>query len=246
MLTRTRPRGKPRRQPLRYRLDEQHTTILDNGAHNNELNGNRLHDNGLRVFTMSNAHHSSITAVILAGGASLRMGRNKALLEWQGRPFVAHIAERLRTQVGRVAINTNAAAEFAQFGLPLVADATTEKRGPLAGILAALNYSSSEWTLVVPCDNPLISTQLVDRLLDVIEQEGSDIAFATSEHDNHYLYALMRTELRGALTVFMSGADFAVRHWYATQHVSRVDFSDEADCFRNINTAEDLALLSSR
>lgn len=195
---------------------------------------------------MSNNRHTSITAVILAGGASTRMGRDKALLTWRGRPFVAHIIERLQTHVGDIAINTNAATEFTQFRLPLIADATAERRGPLAGILAALNYSSSEWTLIVPCDNPLLSPLLIDRLLEAVERDGSDIAFATSEHDNHYLYALMRTELRSALTAFMSGTDYAVRHWYASQHVSRVDFSDEADCFRNINTAEDLALLSSR
>lgn len=186
---------------------------------------------------------ANITAVILAGGASTRMGRDKALLEWRDRPFVAHIIERLQSQVEHIVINTNAADDFAQFGLPLMSDATTERRGPLAGIMAALTVSSTAWTLIVPCDNPLLSTQLVERLSASIAQARSDIAYACSNHDNHYLYALMRTDLREPLAAFMRGDDYAVRHWYATLNASRVDFSDQADCFRNINSAEELAQL---
>lgn len=186
---------------------------------------------------------TNITAVILAGGASARMGRDKALLRWRDRPFIAHIVARLQPQVARIVINTNAADDFAQFGLPLLSDATAERRGPLAGILAALNHSVTEWTLIVPCDNPMLSTQLVDHLIDSIEQSDSDLAYAASEHDNHYLYALMRTSLRDSLANFMRGGDYAVRHWYATLHTSRVDFSADAECFRNINNHDDLAKL---
>lgn len=185
----------------------------------------------------------NITAVILAGGASTRMGRDKALLEWRGRAFMAHIVERLQVQVGQIAINTNCPTDFVEFGLPLISDATKERRGPLAGMLAALNYSSTAWTLIVPCDNPSVSAQLAARLFTAIEHEQSDIAYASSDHDNHYLYALMRTELRDKLALFMHGTDYAVRHWYATLNASRVDFSDQADCFRNINSAEDLTQL---
>ena len=171
------------------------------------------------------------------------MGSNKALLDWHGKPFVAHIIERLQAQVEHIAINTNTAVDFAQFGLPLIADATTERRGPLAGILAALNYSTTDWTLIVPCDNPLLSLQLVDRLREALECEPRELAYAFGGHDNHYLYALMRTELRDRLAAFMRGDDFAVRHWYATLLATRVDFGDQADCFRNFNHAEDLAQL---
>lgn len=185
----------------------------------------------------------NITAIILAGGASTRMGSDKALLEWRGQPFVTHIIERLQSQVGHIAINTNSAIDFTQFELPLIADATKERRGPLAGVLAALNYSATAWTLIVPCDNPLVSAQLVTRLLAAVEHQQSDIAYACSDHDNYYLYALMRTELRDSLAAYMHGNDYAVRHWYATLNASRVDFSDEADCFRNINSTDDLARL---
>ncbi len=188
----------------------------------------------------------NITAIILAGGSSSRMGTDKALLQWRGREFVAHIIERLQTQVNRIAINTNSPTAFAYFGLPLIADATAERCGPLAGIAAALNYSSTALTLVVPCDNPLLSPQLVERLLAALESEQTDLAYACSNSDSHYLYALMRSDLRANLTAFLRAGDFAVRRWYATLRACRVDFSDQPEHFRNINSAEELALLPQR
>lgn len=187
-----------------------------------------------------------ITAVILAGGRSSRMGSDKALLAWRGRPFVAHIVAALQSQVARIAINCNSPADFAHFGLPLIADSIIERCGPLAGISAALAANSTALTLVVPCDNPLLSPQLVERLLAALESEQTDLAYACCNGDNHYLYALMRGDLRANLTAFLRGTDYAVRHWYATLRTSRVDFSDQPECFRNINSAEELALLRPR
>ncbi len=187
----------------------------------------------------------NITAVILAGGTSSRMGRDKALLEWRGRPFVVHIVEALCPHVEQIAINTNTPAAFRELGLPLVADASQEHRGPLAGIQAALNFSTTPWTLIVPCDNPLLSTQLIDRLCAAIDNDRSDIAYACCNADHHYLYALLRTSLRDQLSAFMRAGDYAVRRWYATLRTSQVDFSDQANCFRNINSAADLATLPS-
>lgn len=187
----------------------------------------------------------NITAVILAGGASSRMGSDKALLEWHDRPFISHIVESLQPHVRHIAINTNSPADFAHVGLPLIGDATKERRGPLAGLMAALNYSRTDWTLIVPCDNPLLSPQLIDRLYAATQREHTDLAYAYSGDDNHYLYVLMRTQLRDHLATFMRGTDFAVRHWYATMRTTRVDFTDRAECFRNINNAADLAQLHS-
>ena len=192
------------------------------------------------------ASSQSITAVILAGGASSRMGRDKALLEWRGQTFIAHVIDRLRQQVDHIAINTNNAEGFAHFALPIVSDSTDERRGPLAGIQAALQFNRSELTLIVPCDNPQISPELVSRLLAALEREDADLAYACSNGDSHYLYALMYTNLRDRLTVFLKQRDFAVRHWYATLRTARVDFSDAAEYFRNLNAPEDLQRLLDR
>jgi molybdenum cofactor guanylyltransferase len=197
-----------------------------------------------------------ITAVILAGGRSSRMGQNKALLTWRERPFVTHIIECLQQQVDHIAINTNSPQAFAHFGLPLIADGTAAHCGPLSGIAAALNYSNSTdhsnypnynssaaFTLVIPCDNPLLSPHLVRRLFVALESERTDLAYAFSNGDSHYLYALIRNELHNNLTTFLLNRDYAVRHWYATLRTSLVDFSDQPEYFRNINSVEELAQL---
>lgn len=198
-----------------------------------------------RAFCMYDQHRD-ITAIILAGGASARMGTNKALLRWHERTFIEHTVECLQAQLDRIVINTNSPSEFTQFNLPLIADATVERCGPLAGILAALNYSPTALTLVVPCDNPLLSPQLVARMLATFESEQTDLAYACSTGDNYYLYALMRSDLHANLAAFLRMEDYAVRHWYATLRVSRVDFSDQLEHFRNINNAEELAQLPQR
>ena len=187
---------------------------------------------------------SAITAVILAGGASSRMGTDKALLDWRGRPFLAHIIDALRPQVDGIVINGPATPALMRFGLPLIADASAERRGPLAGIMAALDFGATEFILVVPCDNPLLSPHLAARLRAALEREGSDVAYAGSGSDNHYLYALMRTDLRDALATFLRAGDYAVRHWYATLRATRVDFSAEPEHFRNVNDAGGLASLN--
>lgn len=171
------------------------------------------------------------------------MGSDKALLTWRGRPFITHIIERLRTQADRIAINTNSTPAFTQFGLPLLVDSTAERCGPLAGIMAALNYSSTSLTLVVPCDNPLLSPHLTARLRAALATERCDLAYAACGSDNYYLYALMRSDLRHGLAEFLHSADYAVRHWYATVRTCRVDFSDQPEYFRNINSADELLQL---
>lgn len=185
--------------------------------------------------------NADITAVIVAGGLSSRMGEDKALLLWRERPFVAHIVDHLRPRVATVAINTNAAAAFAPLNLPLLEDSFAERRGPLAGILTALDYSATTLTLIVPCDNPLLSPQLIERLQAAFAADTIDLAYARVGDDHYYLYALLRSDLRARLRDYLRGGDFAVRHWYATLKTRAVDFSDQPQYFRNINCAEDLA-----
>lgn len=169
---------------------------------------------------------------------------DKALLQWRGRTFIEHIVARLSPQVSRIAINSNTtSASLQALGLPLLPDPFAERRGPLAGILAGLNFSETALTLFVPCDNPLLPDDLLARLLTSLTVNDADIAYASCAGDRHYLYALMRSELRTSLQRFLQQGDFAVRHWYAGVKAVAVDFDDAADRFININTPDDLARL---
>ena len=187
-------------------------------------------------------HPADITAVILAGGGGTRLGGvDKAQLRWQGRPFIEHSVERLRPQAARVIVNSERADGYRQFGLQVVGDAWPERRGPLAGVLAALEASTTPFTLIVPCDCPQLSPQLAQRLQQALLAENADLAYATVAGDNHYLFALLRTELRDALRTHLAEpGSGAVRRWYAGLRCAHARFDDQPDCFINVNEPNDL------
>lgn len=169
---------------------------------------------------------------------------DKALLQWRGRSFIDHIVARLSPQVSCIAINSNAtSAPLQALGVPLLPDPFVERRGPLAGILAGLNFSKTELTLFVPCDNPLLPDDLLAQLLTSLTSNNADIAYASCAGDRHYLYALMRSDLRNSLERYLQNGDFAVRHWYAGENAIAVNFDAAADRFININTPDDLSRL---
>ncbi len=186
-----------------------------------------------------------ITAVILAGGANTRMhGQPKALLDWNGQPFIAHIIHALHPQAATLAISTQRPDLFAPFRLPTLADPFSDARGPLAGMLAGLNFAQTQFTLFAPCDNPLISPVLAERLLAELIAHQKDIAFAQTGADRHYLYALMRSHLKTDLRDHFLRGDFSVHRWYTTQSAIAVGFDDQEGCFSNINTAAALDTFS--
>ena len=129
-----------------------------------------------------------IAGLILAGGLSRRMfpgrsganadapgGGDKGLLEIAGKPMLAHVIERLRPQVGALAINANGdAGRFAAFGLPVVADTIEGFVGPLAGVLAGMRWAAGldpapRWVATVSADAPLLPGDLVERLRAGVE-----------------------------------------------------------------------------
>jgi len=110
----------------------------------------------------------AIAGVVLAGGRSLRMGTDKALADFAGRPMLAHVLARFAPQVAALAINANGdPARFADFGAPLIADLAPGQPGPLAGIVAALDWAETggfSWVATAPCDAPFLPRDLVARL----------------------------------------------------------------------------------
>jgi molybdenum cofactor guanylyltransferase len=187
----------------------------------------------------------AITAVILAGGANTRMNlQPKACIEWRGQRFIDHIIARLRDQAATIAISSNQPELFESLALPLLPDFFTDRRGPLAGILAGLHFSQTEFTLFVPCDTPLVSLQLGARLHQAMITNDADIAYASTGADQHYLFALMRSNLTEQLREYFTREDYAVRRWFATRAQIAVPFDDEPGGFLNINTPQALQQLN--
>lgn len=198
----------------------------------------------MQISAAFNSH--AVTAVILAGGASTRMNlQPKACIEWRGQRFIDHIVTRLHDQAATIAISSNQPELFESLSLPILPDPFTDRRGPLAGILAGLDFSQTEFTLFVPCDTPLVSLQLSTCLHQQLIACDAEIAYARTGADHHYLFALMRSDLANDLREYFTRGDYAVRRWFATRRQIAAAFDDEAESFLNINTPEALGQLDS-
>jgi molybdopterin-guanine dinucleotide biosynthesis protein A len=187
--------------------------------------------------------------IILAGGAARRMGGgDKGLLPLAGRPILAHVIERLRPQLGALAISANGdPSRFAEWGLPVLPDTVPDQPGPLAGILAGLEWAASAKPEVaaivtVPTDTPFLPRDLVPKLIAARDRSSARVAVARSGGRNHFVVALWPTdlaaELRRALTDegVRKVEDFARRHRPAIAEFEALPI----DPFFNVNRPEDL------
>lgn len=181
-----------------------------------------------------------INGLILAGGAGRRVGgRDKGLIEWQGRPLVAHVVQRLRDQVGRIFISCNRnRSVYRALADGTVGDRRQDFQGPLAGLEAARDAITTPLLLICPCDTPLLPGDLAQRLTDALLAPGEtrfDISYAHDGTRKQYLCAVLRSACTASLSAYLDTGQRSVRGWYATLRCREVDFSDRAGCFVNCN-----------
>jgi molybdopterin-guanine dinucleotide biosynthesis protein A len=192
----------------------------------------------------------SIVGVVLAGGRSRRMGgQAKGLMPLGGKPMMAHVIDALLPQVGRCIINANDGAEdFAQFHLPLVADLSEARDGPLAGLLASMVWAgehapAARWIVTAPCDTPFIPADYVERLCEAAEPSGAPVSIAASAMGEHYACGLFSLALVDDLAAWLARDERRVRRWLANHRpaVARFDHAG-IDPFFNANTPEEFAM----
>lgn len=187
-----------------------------------------------------------VTGIVLAGGLGRRMSGggqsvDKGLQPFRGRPLVAHVIERLGPQVGAVIINANRNPDaYRRFGHPVLADRIEGFAGPLAGLHAGLQATTTRYAVTVPCDAPFLPPDLVARLGASLQAADARIAVATTGAQRHPVFALLERGLLERLQAFLEDGGRKVEAWQASEPRVDVDF-DDADAFRNINTPEDLA-----
>jgi molybdenum cofactor guanylyltransferase len=188
-----------------------------------------------------------IAGVILAGGLSRRFGGgDKCLRLLAGRPILAHIIERFRPQVDALALNANGdAARFAAFGLPVIADSIAGFAGPLAGVLAGLDWAAGctgiTHVATAAADAPFLPLDLVQRLRHALQAGGSDLACARSGGRAHPVFGLWPVALAEELRAAVHGGMRKVDQWTARYRLASVDFPHgPPDPFFNVNHAEDL------
>lgn len=191
----------------------------------------------------------SIAGVILAGGLSRRMGGgDKGLRLLAGRPILDHVLDRARPQVGPLVLNANGeAGRFAAYGLPVVPDGVEGFAGPLAGVLAGLDWAAEkapDCTHVASfaCDAPFLPRDLVDRLAASLKADTADLACAESAGRAHPVFGLWPLALREDLRRAMVEEGIRkVDVWTARHRLVHVAFPDHPiDPFFNANRPEDL------
>ncbi|TLN20184.1 molybdenum cofactor guanylyltransferase [bacterium] len=134
-----------------------------------------------------------VSLVVQAGGESRRMGRNKALVPFLGRPLVQRVLERLRPLADEVLITTNLREGFEDLGVPLVADAFPGL-GALGGLYTAVWAASHPLVIVVACDLPFANADLLRYQLDLLEREALDVVIPGSLERREPLHCVYRKE----------------------------------------------------
>lgn len=190
-----------------------------------------------------------ITGLVLAGGRGLRMGGlDKGLQDFHGTPLALHVLQRLRPQVGNVLINANRHHEaYNAFGAPVVADASADFAGPMAGVLAGLQHCTTPWLLAVPCDAPGFPLDLASRLAAAAAREGAKAAVAQDRDAQGQprlqpVFCLVHVCLREGLQAWLDGGGRKARSWLESQHAAKAMFDGpgDAQAFFNANTPGDL------
>jgi molybdenum cofactor guanylyltransferase len=188
--------------------------------------------------------------LVLAGGQARRMGGgDKARIRIGGTTILQRVLACLKPQCQRVIINANGdPARFADTGLPVVADSVADFAGPLAGILAGLDWAAAnapdcEWLLSVPGDCPFLPKNLVARLHSARVAAGAPLACARSGEWRHPVVALwpvaLRDDLRPAL---VDEGLHKIEIWTARHGVAIAEWpAAPVDPFFNVNTPGDAA-----
>ena len=191
-----------------------------------------------------------IPCVILAGGKGRRMGgKEKALVPLLDRPLLSYVLESISGQVAPIALNINTSLDkFNKFGYQIIEDPIKGHLGPLAGILASLNWAHTlnhKWVLTLPCDTPFLPKNLVEEMIKAKNNDlNLDLVIAKSKGYNHPVIALWKSELKSKLRIALEEGVRKIDLFTANLKIGYVDFDSrkniQFDPFTNLNSPLDL------
>ena len=191
-----------------------------------------------------------VPCVILAGGKGRRMGgKEKALIPLLDRPLLSYVLESISGHVAPIALNINTNLDkFSEFGYEIIEDPIKGHLGPLAGILASLNWArklNQKWVMTLPCDTPFLPKNIVKEMIKLKNKElDVDLVVAQSKGYNHPVIALWKSDLNLKLEKALNEGIRKIDIFTSSLKVAYVDFdkikNDNFDPFTNLNSPLDL------
>jgi molybdopterin-guanine dinucleotide biosynthesis protein A len=186
-----------------------------------------------------------LTVVIQAGGQSSRMGEDKALKPFLGRPLIQRVVDRVMPIADEIIVTTNQPAGYEFLNLRLVPD-LKPGRGALGGLYTAIASAASPLVAVVACDMPFASTTFFEGVHRLMVQEGADVIIAKTDEGYEPLHALYRRETcLPAIESAISADQWKVISWFPQVKVRLLlpdevkSFDPSGLCFWNLNTPEE-------
>lgn len=184
-----------------------------------------------------------ITVFILCGGKSSRMLSEKGLVLFQGKPFIERIIEVVLPITSNIVLVANN-SKYDYLPYTKVKDIAVDK-GPLGGIYTALEYSESESNLILSCDIPLITTELLTNLIDKHDDEA-DITILSSQSRIHPLIGIYSKRIVGAAKAAIEKDQLKLQNFIVTVPHQIITFDESlAYQFTNINSPDELDQLTN-
>jgi len=189
-----------------------------------------------------------MTAVILAGGKSSRMGSNKAFLKLKGSTFVERQIELLREIFDEIFVSANTPSEYEHLNLPVFQDIYPEK-GPLGGIYTSLVNSSSFYTFMLACDMPFVDAGLINHLKGFTKEY--DVVVPKSERGLEPLHAFYSKNCIGPIKRELDANNLRIISFFPHVNVKIVELDNLAasdsfkDSIKNLNTREEYEIVKN-
>lgn len=182
------------------------------------------------------------TAIVLAGGRSARMGRDKALLPVSGRPMIEHVVSQLRPHFSQILVSADDAAKFDFLGLEVVPDRRPGE-GPMMAVASALERSENDLNFAVACDVPILPTPLLMRLLREARSGADIVVPVTPESRYEPLFAVYRKRVKPLLDRALDRGARRIVGIYDACDTRTVELG-EGEGPRNVNTLADYESLT--
>jgi molybdopterin-guanine dinucleotide biosynthesis protein A len=194
----------------------------------------------------------TLSLAILAGGSSERMGQDKALKLFLGRPLIQRVRERLARLTEEIIVSTNQPDKYAFLGLPLYPD-LLPNRGALGGLYSSLSAVHSPWMAAVACDMPFASLTLFEYERDLMVREDVDAVIPSGPRGTEPLHAIYRCEsCLPAIRSALDAGEWKLISWLSKVKVryvppAEIAVIDPLDlAFWNLNTPEEFIQAEER